>query len=232
MTDPERIEAVLRACEESRAAGRTPDLAASGFWKTIASVKRDPTLIDRYADRIAAIDRAAFEDWAWLSLPISVGAALLWIGTAAGLGVVAAAYYVDAPWNGLLLLAGSGALLVTTHGLGHLIVGRLVGIRFTHWFIGKVTQPQPGVKTDYASYLRTPPRARAWMHAAGALTTKLMPFLLLGAAWGAKVPAWAWWVLILVGVTMIASDVTLSVKKGDWKKFRREMRVAREIGSG
>ena len=60
-------------------------------------------------------------------------------------------------------------LLGTTHDLAHLVVGRLVGIRFTHWFIDGPTRLQPGLKTDYASYLRTPPHARAWMHASGAL---------------------------------------------------------------
>ncbi len=158
-----------------------------------------------------------------------LGDVLLWIGTIAGFGLVTAAYYVEAPWNGLLLLAGTGVLVTTLHGLAHLSVGRLAGMRFTHWFIGSPTRPQPGVKVDYATYLRCPPRRRAWMHASGALATKAMPFLLLGAAWGAGVPAWTWWALIALGAAMIATDAAWSVKRSDWKKFKREMRVAADL---
>ena len=58
---------------------------------------------------------------------------------------------------------------------------------------------QPGLKTDYATYLRTPPAARAVMHAAGAVASKLAPLLvlLLGAIpleWSlGAYPAWAVW---------------------------------------
>ena len=154
---------------------------------------------------------------------------MLWLGTIIGLAVIAIGYYVEEPWNGLLLLAGTGVLLLTTHGLGHLVVGRLVGIRFTHWFIAGLNRPQPGVKTDYASYLRVDPTRRAWMHASGALVTKAVPFLMFGAAWRMPAPAWSWFVLAAVGVVQIVTDVTISVKQSDWKKFRREMTIAREL---
>lgn len=225
----ESIENALSTCERALAAGEPLDLKGKGFWRAVGQVKRNPELIEEYADRIAEIDRVAFEAWAWKTFPIRLGDALLWAGTVIGLAVISTAYYVDAPWNGLLLLAGTGALLATTHGLAHLVVGRAMGIRFTHWFIGSLAQPQPGVKTDYATYLRTAPRKRAWMHASGALATKLTPFLMLGAAWGADVPSWAWWVLIVLGILMIVSDLALSITKGDWKKFRREMGVARSL---
>ena len=103
-------------------------------------------------------------------------------------------------------------------------------MKFTHWFIGELRRPQPGVKTDYASYLRVPARQRAWMHAAGALVTKAIPFLMLGAAWGMKAPGWSWIVLVIIGVIQIITDATMSVKQSDWKKFQREMRIARRLG--
>lgn len=223
----DEVENILSACEARLRAGQP--LTGSGFWQAVATVKRNPPLVEQYADRIAAIDRAAFERWAWLTFPMLMGDVMLWLGTLAGLGLVAGSYYAHEPWNGILLLLGTGVLVTTVHGLAHLIVGRVVGMRFTHWFIGKPTQPQPGVKVDYATYLRTPPRTRAWMHASGALATKVMPFLLLGAAWGAGVPAWTWIAMILLGVVQVISDLTLSVKKSDWKKFTREMGIAREL---
>ncbi|MGH8912176.1 MAG: hypothetical protein ACRDVD_06660, partial [Acidimicrobiia bacterium] len=122
--------------------------------------------------------------------------------------------------------AGTAVLLGSTHGLGHLAVGAAMGIRFTHWFVASMTTPQPGVKIDYASYLRTPPRRRAWMHAAGALLTKTIPFILIPAALAAALPTWVIWVLASVGVVVVVTDLVWSVKASDWKKFRREWRLS------
>jgi hypothetical protein len=222
------IGVVLSRCEELLEAGEPLDLKAEGFWRAVGKVKRDQSMVEEYADRIGSIDRLAFEAWVFRSFPIGFGEALLWLGTVAGLAVIAAGYYIDEPQNALLLLAGTGMLLLVTHGLGHLIVGRAVGIRFTRWFIGTLARPQPGVKTDYTSYLRVSARRRAWMHASGALVTKAVPFLMLGAAWGMEAPAWAWVALIVIGVLQIVTDLTLSVKQSDWKKYRREMAIAKE----
>ena len=120
-------------------------------------------------------------------------------------------------------------LLGTTHDLAHLVVGRLVGIRFAHWFIDGPTRLQPGLKTDYASYLRTPPHARAWMHASGALTTKAIPFAILALRSGD--PPWVRWALFVLGGVQILTDVFFSRHHSDWKRFRREMAVADSLAS-
>ena len=101
-----------------------------------------------------------------------------------------------------------------------------MGMKFTHWFMGTIRRPTPGVKLDYASYLRSPAASRAWMHASGAIVTKLMPFIFLGAAFAAGVPTWVVWALVVIGVVQIATDVLWSTKASDWKKFKREMEVA------
>lgn len=220
--DQAQLESTLSAAEAALASDDGVDLAALGFWKAVAAAKRDPNLRDRYATRIAAIDRKAFERWAFFHVPIRIGTWLMMAFTAVFIGVVGAAYYAPDPWDGLLLLGGTGGLLVTTHGLGHLGVGRAVGIRFTHWFIGTLLRPQPGVKIDYESYLHTPARRRALMHASGAVVTKSLPFLMLGAAWGMDAPAWAWWILGTAGVVTILTDVLWSVRSSDWKRYQRE----------
>lgn len=225
--DPERAEKILLAAEASVAAG-SPDLAGSGFWSLVAAAKRDEKVRVDYARRIARIDRGAFERWAVLHVPLALGTTVMILGTVIALLVIAFGYGVEDPWNGLMLLAGTGGLLVTTHGLAHLLIGNVAGIRFTGWFIGSVTMPQPGVKIDYESYLAADPRGRARMHAAGAVATKLVPFLMIGAAWGMGAPGWAWIVLIAVGVVTIVTDVLWSVSASDWKKYKREMRYARE----
>jgi len=220
-------ETVLSAVEERLATDPAAGLAGSGFWKVVSAAKRTPELVAEFADRIAATDRAAFERWALLTVPLGVGTAAAIVGTVVGLVLVGLAYSTPEPWNGLLLLAGTGVMLVTTHGLAHLVVGRLAGIRFTHWFIGTVARPQPGVKTDYATYLTTDARRRAWMHASGAVVTKILPFALIPAALIAGVPGWATILLVVMGVVSIITDILWSTQVGDWKKFRREMSFAK-----
>ncbi len=221
------VERILGAVEARLGADPGAGLAGAGFWKAVAAVKRDPGLVEEFAGRIAAADRAAFERWALVTVPIGVGTAATLVGTALGLLLVGLAYRTPDPWNGILLLAGSGILLVATHGLAHLMVGRLVGIRFTHWFIGTVARPQPGVKTDYAAYLAATARGRAWMHASGALVSKVVPFALIPAGVIAGVPEWATILLAAVGVVSVITDLLWSTKFSDWKKFRREMAIAR-----
>ena len=220
----DEIDRALTASEAALERGGTVDLGATGFWKAVGALKRQPDLVDAYADRVATIDRTAFEQWAVLTIPAALGTTLAVIGTLVGLGIITAGYYVDEPWNGLLLVVGTVGLLIPTHGLGHLVVGARSGMRFTHWFVGTINRPQPGVKIDYATYLRTPARERARMHAAGALVTKAIPFLMLGAAWGMRAPGWAWAVLLILGVAQILTDVLWSTKSSDWKKYRRELR--------
>ena len=220
------IERTLRRCEEALGRGENLDLSAAGFWKAVAAIKRQPEAVERFAERVAAIDRAAFEQWAWLKVSVPVGTTVMTAGTLAGLGLVGAAYALPSPWNGLVLLAATGALETTTHGLAHLVVGRLGGMWFSHWFVAGLGRPQPGVKLDYASYLRAPARRRAWMHASGAMVTKLVPFIMLGPALAMQAPGWTVAALAALGVGQVVTDALWSVRSSDWKKFRREMAAA------
>jgi hypothetical protein len=222
--DETQIEATLDAAE--RAVGAGTPVGQAGFWKVVGAVKGDPGLVERHADRIARIDRAALKGWALITVPLWLGNMLMIGGTLIGLVLVAWAYSLEGHAAGVVFLLGFGVVLVTTHSLGHLVAGALMGIRFTHWFIGSMSRPQPGVKVDYASYLRAPPASRAWMHASGALVTKIVPFALLGAAFAADVPTWTVVVLIVVGIGQVLTDVIWSTKASDWKKFRREMGFA------
>ena len=221
--DAASIERVLSACEREPA----PDRVQLEFWKAVASVKRDRALVDRYADRIGRIDRAAFERGVPIRFPLIVGLLVDVVGGAIAIALLVASAARGSPGRELVFLAGFGGLLVVTHTLAHWIVGTLVGIRFTHAFTAPPKRPQPGVKIDYASYLRTPARARAWMHASGAIVTKLLPFALVPFAVRAGLDAWAVAVLLVIGVLQILTDLLWSVRASDWKKFRREMRAAR-----
>ncbi|MEX2047162.1 MAG: hypothetical protein WEE03_08350 [Chloroflexota bacterium] len=223
--DESQVERTLAASEQALAGPGAPDLRALGFWRAVAAVKRDPGLVDRYAARIAAIDRQAFRRRVRLVFPVTIGIVVLDVGLFGGLLLLAIAIGASSPWREILVLAGAGALDVATHGLAHLAVGTLAGIGFTDWFVS-LPKP-PGFKLDYASYLRAAPRARAWMHGAGAIATKLTPFLIIPFAVAIGTETWALLVLLALGVVQILTDVLYSVRASDWKKFRREMRLAR-----
>jgi hypothetical protein len=224
--DEREIEAALAAAEREIAADRSPDLAATRFWRAVTAVKKRRDLVDTYAERIARIDRAVFRRHVPLVLPASVGVVLLSLAAAVGLVVLVVAESLDHPLRDLAVLVGMGALLVATHDLAHLVTGALWGMRFTDWFI-KPPMPQPGLKLDYASYLRATPRQRAWMHASGAIVSKIVPFAVVPYALAIGCDLWCVVGLLAVGVVSIVTDVLFSVRASDWKKYRREMKLAR-----
>jgi hypothetical protein len=115
----------------------------------------------------------------------------------------------------------------TLHVPAHWLVGRAIGMRFLAYYVRDLIPPIPGLKIDYATYLRVSPEARAWMHASGAIASKIGPFLAL-AFWPASGAAgWAAWAILGYGLLIIGTDVFISTRKSDWKRFRREMRIAR-----
>lgn len=217
-----RVEAAVEAGER--------DLRELGFWRLVARVKRDPALAERWADVAGRIDQKAFRSGVRLRAPVWAGNIVLLVGVLAGAGAVVLAKRTDDhALAGLALVAAGGAWSIAVHDLAHWLVGRVVGIRFTSYFLGGPFPPRPGLKTDYATYLRTPPGARAWMHASGALATKAAPFAALAFWWATDAPAWAAWALAALGVLQIATDVLFSTRSSDWKKVARERRVARAL---
>jgi hypothetical protein len=226
----------LSEAERALEGSGKPDLKRIGFWRAVGAVKRDRTLVDRYADRIGTIDREAFERSVRLRFPAALGVVFDVVGTVVGVGLIGLTvvppppgapppFWVFSPWHELVFLAGMGAILVASHTLTHWIFGTLAGIRFTHWFAPAALKA-PGFKTDYASYLRTRAVARAWMHASGAIVTKLVPFAAYPFALQAGLEPWAIWLILAIGVIQVVTDALWSVRASDWKKFKREMRAA------
>lgn len=241
----------------------TTDLAGLGFWSLVERVKRDPALLEQHAEEIGAIDGAAFERRFKIRPPVWLGNLILAVGAAAMVALVVIAVALatpDAQWlivegsisqttllgvhpvsAGLLLLAAGGGLSVVVHDLAHWAAGRLGGIRFSSYFLDGPFRIQPGIKTDYASYLRATPAARARMHAAGAVASKIAPFAVFFAAYIPHAtydvvpyelfPEWALWGVLAIGVVQLLTDVIWSTKKSDWKKYAREKRVARDLYS-
>jgi hypothetical protein len=224
--------------------GRT-DLGRLGFWRLVGQVKSDPRLAAHWADVVGRIDRAAFEQRKRIRLPVWLGNVVLFGATIALAALVAVAMAlaegIDRPrpeLAGILLIVAAGGLSATVHGLGHWVAGRLGGIGFVAWFLDGPFRIQPGLKIDYASYLRTEARSRATMHAAGALASKAAPFAVFAPAYiqharagWELLPEWSLWALLGLGVLQIVTDVVWSRKKSDWKKVRRELRLAQALRS-
>ena len=227
--DADDIERVLATCEQ----GPATDLKRAGFWRAVAAVKRDGALVERYADRIGRIDRAAFERAVRLRVPIGLGVALQLASIGLGLVLCTLALapsgsspIATTPVREIVFIGASQGLVGVSHTLAHWLVGTLIGIRFTHVYSALPRRPQPGIKIDYASYLRTPPHARAWMHASGAIVTKLLAFGAAAVAALAGLAPWSVWALLAFGAVAIVVDLTLSTRSSDWKRFIREMRAA------
>ncbi len=223
----EELQAAFARIEAAVDAGDT-DLGKLGFWRALRAVKLDPSLSERWADVAGRIDRRAFENGVKLRFPVWLGNLVLLAGTLFGAAAVIVAMRTsNGAFAGLCLLVGAVAWSVSLHCLAHWVFGGLVGIRFVAYTLGGPFPPRPGLKTDYATYLRAAPGERAWMHASGALATKVAPFIALGFWWRTDAPVWAAWAVVGLGVFQILTDVFLSTKTSDWKKVKRERAVAR-----
>lgn len=221
------LEAAFARIRAKVEAGDT-DLSNMGFWRLLKQVKADPRLSERWADTAGAIDRAAFEARVKPRFPVWFGNLVLVAGTAFGAAAAVVALHASSRTvAGVALVVAGGTWVASLHCLAHWVVGRAVGIGFTSYFFGGPPPPRPGLKTDYATYLRAQPGARAWMHASGALASKAAPFIALGFFPGSNAPAWAAWVLVGIGAFTIATDVVFSRTSSDWKKVIRERSVAR-----
>lgn len=226
--DREEIGAELDRIEAAVSAGNN-DLSALGFWTLVKQVKLDRLLVDEHAEQIGRIDTTAFRAGVKLRVPVWVGNTVLLLGIAVGAVAVGAASVWQAPlWKGLALIAAGAIWSVSVHAPTHWLVGYLAGIRWTDCFLGGPPPPRPGLKSDYGTYLRADPDSRAWMHASGAIATKLAPFIALAFWPASNAPWWAAAALAGLGILQIVTDVALSTKSSDWKKYLREKAIARE----
>jgi len=227
VSDPRDYPAEFDRIEAAVDAGQT-DLRALGFWRLLAKVKADPVLAHHWAEQAGRIDRKVFEARALVRVPVWFGNGVLLVGTLAGAVAVAIALRTESETlAGLALVFAALDWSATFHIPAHWLVGRAVGMRFLAYYLRDLMPPFPGLKIDYATYLRVAPETRAWMHASGAIASKIAPLLAL-AFWPASdAPGWAAWAIAGYEVLIIGTDVFISTRTSDWKRFRREMRIAR-----
>jgi hypothetical protein len=233
----ENQDAMARIEREVRA-GNT-DLSNLGFWRLVREIKREPALARRWAEDVGRIDRLAFESRVRPRFPVWFGNAVLLVGVAlclgaAWVGIELAQGDPSSTLAGLFVLGAGAGLSPAVHDLAHWIAGRLAGMRFVSYFLDGPLRIQPGIKVDYASYLRASPAARAAMHAAGALASKVAPFVVFAWVYAVHrragselLPEWSLWALLGFGLVQIVTDVLWSTRHSDWKRVRRERAIAR-----
>jgi hypothetical protein len=197
-----------------------------GFWKIVAGVKRDPALIDRFADQIGRIDKQVFEKKAWIKVNIWAGHVIEAAGTILGLGLIwLSIYHASEIIRSLSIVFASLVLSSTLHPLAHWVVGRALGIRFLFYFPNGPIKIEPSLKTDYGSYLRARPRRRAIMHVSGPVATNLAALICLVIGLSMDISQWAIWILLLYFLFMLGTEIFISPKAGDIKRVLREWRI-------
>ncbi len=244
-TPVEDYQNAFAGIERAVRAGDT-NLGKLGFWRIVDRIKREPRLSAHWADVVGRIDRSAFEQRVSPRFPVWLGNTVLLVGAAVLVALVPISVAVardsatPEPFlSGVLAVAAGGGLGAAIHDPAHWLAGRLGGIRFTAYFLDGPLRIQPGIKIDYASYLRASSGARVWMHAAGAIVTKIAPFAVFLALYLPHrsasydlLPPWAMWGVLGIGLLQLVTDVAFSRKHADWKKVRREARIGRVARSG
>ncbi|MDQ3829182.1 MAG: hypothetical protein M3361_07695 [Candidatus Tectomicrobia bacterium] len=175
----------------------------------------------------------------WFMLSIPLGNLIQLGGLLSGLGLVARAARVRAPWGTRMLVAGWIVTYFCNHAIGHWAVGHLVGIRFLGYALHGTTAPSwypPGMRwvfrhvplfsarTDPASRRAAHPLARMAMYLGGPLFTGLtgLGIPLYGRASG--IPR-ARALLIGASLWLIAGFVVECIRPGgDLRRAFRELR--------
>jgi len=151
-------------------------------------------------------------------LSLAQGASLCVFGLLVGLALLIAAPRVKLfPLNALFVLVSWFCLWFFSHDLAHHIVGRVVGVRFRYYFLGRSTitklslpiasnllkaVPVLGLKVDRSSLKSVSPnRARA-MYASGALFSMFLPWVVIPTGYTVSLP-----VGILLTLLTVANDV-------------------------
>lgn len=169
-----------------------------------------------------------------IKIPLVLGNAIEILGI-----VVAISLIVVAPdMNGtfvrfLFYLTSWLCLLFFPHCLTHFIVGRLAGVRFSHYVIGKssITKlrlpvvsavaavfPLLKLRIDKRSLRSVNDGARAATFASGAVASMILPFLVPVVAFGRLPVAWSLG-LLLLSLANACFDLYYSPKAGDLSRI-------------
>ncbi|HVH16358.1 MAG TPA: hypothetical protein VNA15_11670 [Candidatus Angelobacter sp.] len=167
-------------------------------------------------------------------LSLAQGASLCLFGVLVGLALLIVAPRIRLfPLDALFILAAWFCIWFFSHDLAHHIVGRIVGVSFRYYFLGRsaITKmnlpvvsnllrevPVLGLKIDKSSLTLISPNNVRAMYASGAVSSMLLPWVIIPAGYAISFP-----VGILLIILTVANDLfTLyfSPKVGDFHQVR------------
>lgn len=167
-------------------------------------------------------------------LSLAQGSSLCTFGVLTGLALLVVAPRIKIfSFGVLLLLAAWFCLWFFSHDLAHHIVGRIVGVGFRYYFLGRSAITKLGLpvvsnsmrlvlvlglKIDKSSLKSISQNKVRAMYASGAVSSMLLPWLVIPAGYTVSLPAG-----ILLTILTVANDVfTLyfSFRLGDLHKAR------------
>lgn len=169
-------------------------------------------------------------------LSLAQGASLSIVGLVSGLIAWQAAFApLSLSMKIILLLYAYFSLWFFPHGLTHHIIGRLGGIKFEYYFVGRsaITKlkipvvsrvllhvPVLILKIEKKSMSEASPRARRWMHVSGALVSMILPWLIIPSSYGIG-PIWVGYFFTIIVVGNDLFTLYFSPKTGDIYRARR-----------
>jgi len=163
-------------------------------------------------------------------IPLALGLIIGVLGTLVGFYLVFLARQVAQTfWSFALYVVAWGCLIFFPHDLTHFVTGRLVGVRFQYYLIGKSPLsklkvpvlsgaasrlPVLVIKVDPSSLRGASPGRRAVTFASGAIASMVLPFFPAVASFGHIDPV-ATTVLFALSISNAVLDAYLSPKVGD-----------------
>jgi hypothetical protein len=184
-----------------------------------------------------AIPRPPF----WMRMSVAAGNFLQLTGLIAGSWVMWLAAHLNTSTllRVILMILGWLIIYICCHSLGHWVVGRLAGIRFTGYGLRGTDHPEEfgtamrnvmsrvpmfTAITEKASMEKASPVAKALMFGAGETSTSVCVILAGLYAWRSNSPGGL--ILLIASILMSVSALlsTSTMPKGDYAKARRALR--------
>ncbi len=187
----------------------------AAFLDIVKRIKKEKINDDELLEKIETISRKRFKERVSFTLGVTSGNLLEGALTIAAIALV---FWVNSFWIFYVIAL---VLMTTLHPLSHFLIGRLVGIRFTHYYLNGPARIEPTLRIDNFSYLKISGKKRALMHVSGVVGTVAAPLFVCAIAIykGANDAAMNLFIIFLL---LIVFELLTSTKIGDLMKAKRE----------
>lgn len=189
----------------------------AAFLDIVKRIKKERINDDELLEKIETISMNRFKERVSFTMGVTSGNLL---ESALTIVAVALVFWVNSTW---MLYVVVLVLMATLHPLSHYLIGRLVGIRFTHYYLNGPARIEPTLRIDNFSYLKISGKKRAMMHVSGVIGTVMAPLFVCGIAiyTGANDVGMNLFIFFLL---LIVFELLTSMKIGDLMKAKREYR--------